>query len=83
MAKRWRKQKAGQQQKKQRRPARGSGDASGASGTLGGFRRATKGLFGSGGSKKPKTTFGKILDVALWMAVVVAGYYVVSRQCMR
>jgi hypothetical protein len=85
MAKRWRKQKAETQHKKKRKPTgiAGSGDASQAHGTLGGFRSFTKSLFGGGSSTKPKTPLAKAIDMALWVAVAVLLYYVVSRQCMR
>ena len=84
MAKRWQKQKAGQQQKKVRKPMKGTGDASSASGAIGGFRNFAKRLVGTGGgSKKPATTASRVLDFALWAAVAVAAYVVVSRQCMR
>ncbi len=84
MAKRWRKQKAARQEKKRRKPMAGGGDASSASGAIGGLRRFTKRLAGTGGGwAKPKTTASRILDIALWVAVAVAAYFVVSRQCMR
>ncbi len=83
MAKRWRKQKSGQQQGKRRKAMKGVGDSSSASGTLGGFRRFTRRLVGQGGPAKPKTTAGRIVDIALWVAVAVAAYFVVARQCMR
>ncbi len=82
MAKRWRKQKAGQQEKKRKKRMAGSGDSSSASGTLGGLRRFTKRLAGTGPAK-PKTTASRIVDIALWAAVAVAAYFLVSRQCMR
>ncbi len=82
MAKRWRKQKAGRQEKKRRKVMAGGGDASSASGTIGGLRRFTKRLAG-GGPAKPKTTASRILDIALWVAVAVAAYFVIARQCTR
>jgi hypothetical protein len=86
VAKRWRKQKAGQQSTKHPRKAmKGSGDSSSAGGTLGGFRNFAKRLVGGGPKAKPKTksTAARIIDIALWVAVAVAAYVLVSRQCLR
>ncbi len=85
MAKRWRKQKAAQQTTKRRKPMKGTGDSSSATGAIGGFRRFARRLVGTGGGgpAKPKTTASKVVDIALWVAVAVAAYVLVSRQCMR
>jgi hypothetical protein len=82
VGKRWTKGRAGQQTSKKRKSggAPGGGDASRASGTLGGIRGFTKGFF-SGGKQKPKTTTGKIIDWALWVAVVAVGYVVLQSRC--
>ena len=84
MGKRKTKQKAGAQQSKRRKPRRplaGSGSASGAQGTMGGLRSGLKGFFGTGRKKKRPSTAGRVLDVALWLAVIAAVYVAVSRQC--
>jgi hypothetical protein len=84
MAKRWRKQKAALQEKRRRKPKQGTGDASQAEGTLGGLRNFTKGFFSGGKTKtKPKSTAAKVIDAALWVAIAVAAYFLIARQCMR
>ncbi len=83
MAKRWRKQKSGQQQQKRRKVMQGTGSTSSASGTLGGLRKLTRRIAGGGGPAKPKSTAGRVIDIALWVAVAVAAYFVIARQCMR
>ena len=83
MAKRWHKQKAAQQTAKRRKPMKGTGDSSSAGGAIGGFRNFAKRLVGRRGPAKPKTTAERVLDAALWVAVAVAAYVLVSRQCMR
>ena len=83
MAKRWRKQKAGQQESKRKssHSGSGSGGASGSSGTMGAMRGGLKWLVGGG--PKPQTFVGKVLDAALWIGVVVVAYVVVSNRCGR
>ena len=83
MAKRWKKQKAGQQHTKKRKAhaGDGGGSASAAGGAIGGLRRFTKGLVGSRGSDKPKTPIGKVFDLLTWVAIAVVGYIMISRQC--
>lgn len=83
MAKHWTKGKAGQQRSKKRRPSRAvqNEDASTARGTFGGMRRRTQGFFH--GKQGPKTSLGKVTDTLLWVAVAVAGYFLVSSQCAR
>ena len=84
MAKRWRKQKAATQHAKRRKPKQGTGDASQASGTIGGLRSFTKGFFSGGkGKSKPKSTAARVVDVLLWAGVAAAAYFLVARQCMR
>ncbi len=84
MTKRWRKQKSEQQSKKRRRSMRGTGDASSAGGALGGMRKFTRGLFGGNAQPRaPKTAVNRAVDIVLWVAVAVAGYFFVARQCMR
>lgn len=83
MAKRWRKQKAAQQTTKRRKPMKGTGDSSSAGGAIGGLRSFARRLVGRGGPAKPRTTGARVLDAALWVAVAVAAYVLVSQQCMR
>ena len=82
MAKRFKKQKAGQQAKKQRKPKPGSGSASSAGGAMSGMRGGFANMFG-GGKGGTKTPMSKLLDVVLWIAVVIAGYYFVSNNCQQ
>ena len=86
MARRWKKQKAGRQEPKQRKHqgGGGSGSSESASGTMGSFRRGLKTLTGTGGDstgKGPKGTVERIIDMALWAAVALAAIYFFKRQC--
>ena len=85
MPKRWKKQKAGQQQQKQRKSqggASGGGSSDNARGTMGWFRGGMKKMAGTGEKKKgPKGTVERAIDLALWVAVAMAGIYFFSRQC--
>jgi hypothetical protein len=87
MAKRWTKQKAGQQKGKRRKAKAGSasggggGGSDGAAGTMGGFRRFMKAIAGTGKKKGPKSPVEKAIDVILWVAVIVAIGYFLSNKC--
>ena len=83
MGKRWRKEKAGQQQKKARKPRGGAGESSaaGATGTMGAFRRGLRAVTGSSDKKGPKGTVEKVIDLSLWVAVALAAAYFFRRQC--
>jgi hypothetical protein len=78
MGKRWRKQKAGAQEPRKRRPMHGPGSATGAGGALGGMRRMTRGFFGS---SAPASGAAKLLDRLLWIAVAFIAVLIVSRRC--
>ncbi len=78
MGKRWRKQKAGSQEPKRRRPRHGYGDTSRAGGTFTGMRRLTRGLVSGG---PPKSRLAKAIDLILWLAVGAMAIAVASQQC--
>ena len=48
---------------------------------MGGFRRGLQMVAGTGKKKGPKTPVEKVFDIILWIAVIAAGYYFVSKQC--
>jgi hypothetical protein len=83
MVKRWKKQKAGHQQSKQRKHPGGGGGASAesASGTMGSFRRGLRAIAGGSDKKGPKGAVEKAIDMALWAAVVLAAIYFFAKQC--
>lgn len=82
----FKKQKAGSQTAKQRKakPQGGGGGASSTSsggGAMSGFRRGLQLVAGTSKKKGPKTAVEKIFDIILWIAVIAAGFYFVSKQC--
>jgi len=79
MAKRKKKQKAGKQQPRTRKQAQGSGSSAGASGTMGGFRKGLQVIAGTGGKKKAPSTLDRVVNLALWGAVVVAAIFAYRR----
>lgn len=85
MSKRPRKQKAHAQKPKWRkRPAGtggGEGASAGASGSMTGMRSWFRGVAGRNKDNKQKGVAAKVIDWALWGAVIVAGYYFVSNRC--
>ncbi len=82
MGKRWHKQKAGHQQSRRRKRAQPVGESAGSSGgTMGSMRGGLRGFFGGGKKSKSGSTVGRVLDIALWLAVAVAAYVFVLRQC--
>jgi hypothetical protein len=83
MSKRWTKQKAAVQKSRQRKAKAGAGpgSATGATGTMGGLRGFFKMVAGTKGGKGPRSGLEKVFDIALWIAVVAALFYFVSKQC--
>ncbi|MBI5509678.1 MAG: hypothetical protein HY903_13070 [Deltaproteobacteria bacterium] len=83
MGKRWSKGKAGQQRKKERKAQGGVGGEPGTSsgGTMSAFRRGLKAVAGTGGKARDKGGLERVIDLALWAAVVVAAIYFFGRQC--
>ena len=84
----FKKQKAGSQTSKQRksRPQGSSGggapsSSTRSSGALGGFRKGLQLIAGTSKKKGPKTAVEKLFDIVLWIAVVAAGFFFVSKQC--
>ncbi len=81
MGRRWRKQKAGQQKGKARKFHAGESGAGSAGGTMSRFRQGLKSVAGSGSKGTAKRTSARILDVALWAAVVLMLVFVIGRRC--
>lgn len=81
--KRWRKQKAAQQQAKHRKRPASPGSSSAAGGTMSSMRSGLRRFLGGRDPARPKGPAEKVLDFVLWVAVLIAALYFLQNRCMR